>query len=333
MQNNSPKVSVISPVYNVSKFLKKMIHSVIHQQYENLEIILVDDGSTDESGCICDRYAEQDSRIKVIHKPNKGVSEARNSGLDKSTGDFIVFVDADDWLEKDAISYYVRLITETKADMAISDKNFTTRNRTQTKNDCFEIWKADKAASEFLYPRISIGCWNKIFKKDFLDKNNLRFTMKISGEGMHFIVTAAQRANFVGVGHRKVYNYRLNNCASAITNYDLKIGLYAQKSINAIKNELILKTPILTNAVNWHIWKNYGYVLFLIIATKSKKENIALFIDCRKNLLLRLPTALITSKVSIKQKIRMTMEAFAPVLMAKHRIKQESLALQNDVME
>lgn len=333
MESKVPLVSIVVPVYNVEKFLEKLIYSLITQTYENFEVILVDDGSPDNSGSICDKFSVQDKRIKVIHKKNAGVSEARNTGIDAATGDFIVFVDGDDWLEPDAVAYYVSLITETQSDMAISDKNFTTRDRIQTENDCFEIWTSEKATAEFLYPRISIGCWNKIFRMDFLHRNNFRFTMKISGEGMHFVVSAAQKANHVGIGHKKVYNYRLNNVNSAVTKYRLDMGIYAQKSINAIKAELFLKTPQVLNALNWHIWKNYSYVIFLIIATDSKKENFTLFRNCRNNLLTRLPSVLIKSKVSVKQKIYMILQAFAPVLMAKRRLRRERLALQNDVME
>ena len=333
MESKVPLVSIVVPVCNVEKFLEKLIYSLITQTYENFEVILVDDGSPDNSGSICDKFSVQDKRIKVIHKKNAGVSEARNTGIDAATGDFIVFVDGDDWLEPDAVAYYVSLITETQSDMAISDKNFTTRDRIQTENDCFEIWTSEKATAEFLYPRISIGCWNKIFRMDFLHRNNFRFTMKISGEGMHFVVSAAQKANHVGIGHKKVYNYRLNNVNSAVTKYRLDMGIYAQKSINAIKAELFLKTPQVLNALNWHIWKNYSYVIFLIIATDSKKENFTLFRNCRNNLLTRLPSVLIKSKVSVKQKIYMILQAFAPVLMAKRRLRRERLALQNDVME
>mgnify|MGYP006916104855 CR=1 FL=1 len=157
--------------------------------------------------------------------------------------------------------------------------------------------------------------------------------MKISGEGMLFIVTAAQSSNHVGVGHRKVYNYRLNNTGSATTHYDLKMGLYAQKSIFAIRDELILRTPVLLNAVNWHIWKNYGYVLFLIIATNSKKENLRLFKDCRKYMLIHLLSTLLKSKVNIKAKCNMILQAFVPVMLAKKSIHMAKIALQNDVME
>lgn len=96
---NSPLVSVIVPVYNVAPYLEQCLDSIVNQSYRNLEIILVDDGSTDESGAICDRYAEQDSRIRVVHKENGGLSSARNVGLDKMTGEWVLFVDSDDWIE------------------------------------------------------------------------------------------------------------------------------------------------------------------------------------------------------------------------------------------
>ena len=94
--NNTPKVSVIIPVYNVEKYLQKCLDSVINQTYKNLEIICVDDGSPDNSGGILDAYAQNDSRIIVIHQENAGVSAARNRGLDAATGEYIAFVDSDD---------------------------------------------------------------------------------------------------------------------------------------------------------------------------------------------------------------------------------------------
>ena len=95
----SGKVSIIVPVYNVEKYLPKCIESILNQTYTNLEVILIDDGSTDSSGKICDEYARRDGRIKVIHKENGGNSSARNAGLDCCTGDFLAFVDSDDIIE------------------------------------------------------------------------------------------------------------------------------------------------------------------------------------------------------------------------------------------
>lgn len=98
MMNESVKVSVIVPIYNVEKYIGKCILSIIEQTYKNIEIILVDDGSLDDSGNIADEYATRDNRIKVIHKANAGVSAARNSGLDAATGDFVCFSDGDDYV-------------------------------------------------------------------------------------------------------------------------------------------------------------------------------------------------------------------------------------------
>ena len=97
------KVSIIVPIYNVEKYLKKCVNSIINQTYKSLEIILVDDGSPDRSGALCDRLAEKDSRIRVIHKANGGVSTARNAGIEAATGEYICFVDSDDWLPENAV--------------------------------------------------------------------------------------------------------------------------------------------------------------------------------------------------------------------------------------
>ena len=108
---DSPLVSVIIPVYNVEKYLHQCLDSVLNQSYKNLEIILVDDGSTDRCGEICDLYAHRDPRIKVFHQENKGLSRARNTGLSQVCGKYITFIDSDDWLKTDAIEImYTNLI-------------------------------------------------------------------------------------------------------------------------------------------------------------------------------------------------------------------------------
>lgn len=111
------KVSVIVPVYNVEKYLPQCIESIINQTYKNLEIILVDDGSTDNSGKICDQYAENDNRIVVIHKINGGLSDARNVGLKKAIGDYIGFVDSDDWIEANMYEVMLNKILENDYDI------------------------------------------------------------------------------------------------------------------------------------------------------------------------------------------------------------------------
>lgn len=114
---NTPKISVIVPVYNVEKYLIRCVDSILGQTYKNLEIILVNDGSTDESGKMCDRYAKENENIKVVHRKNGGLAAARNSGLDIATGDYIAFVDSDDWIDSDMYEWMLSLATENNADI------------------------------------------------------------------------------------------------------------------------------------------------------------------------------------------------------------------------
>ena len=116
---NNDLITVVIPIYNVDKYLEKCVESVINQTYKNIEIILVDDGSTDESGKICDDYKEKDSRIEVIHKKNGGLSDARNFGIEQATGKYITFIDSDDIVEKDYIEYLYNLIKKYNSEISI----------------------------------------------------------------------------------------------------------------------------------------------------------------------------------------------------------------------
>ncbi len=124
------KISVIVPIYNSEKYLPMCIESIINQTYKNIEIVLIDDGSTDSSLEICMRYAATDERIKVIHQDNKGVSVARNVGLEKMTGEYFSFVDSDDELKKNAIEFLLKDILEYNADMASAVKSIVSPNGT-----------------------------------------------------------------------------------------------------------------------------------------------------------------------------------------------------------
>ena len=112
-------VSIIVPVYNVQKYLKRCIDSIIAQTYENIDISLVDDGSKDESGKICDEYEKIDQRIRVIHKPNGGLSDARNKGMEIAKGEYIGFVDSDDYIAEDMFETLVNLLEETNSEISI----------------------------------------------------------------------------------------------------------------------------------------------------------------------------------------------------------------------
>jgi len=118
MTGESPLISVVIPIYGVAPYLRRCIDSVLHQSYRNIEVVLVDDGSPDASGAICDAYREQDSRVVVIHKSNGGISDARNRGTEVATGTYLTYLDGDDWIHRDCLATLYRLVSTTGADIS-----------------------------------------------------------------------------------------------------------------------------------------------------------------------------------------------------------------------
>ena len=327
------KVSVIVAIYKSEKFLEKLINSIINQTWHNLEILLIDDGSPDGSGLICDKYANEDDRIVVIHKENGGACEARNVGLEHATGEYVVIIDGDDWLELDYVEYLMNLIHQTGAEMSMTDHIFTTRDRIQITQDEFKKLSSEDAFCMIVYPKIPIGPWNKIYKTSMLKKNHITFSVPWSGEGLYFSTMAAQCSNYVALGHKKIYNYRLNNTGSGLTNFKLVMGTNALENIKNIGETRIVKTKRTNNAVRWHIWKNYNYVLFLIIATNSQDENHDLFEECKKNIRKDLIYVLVHSELGLKTKMRMLVQGLFPVWFAKRDLRKQRAALAIDTME
>lgn len=184
------KISIITPVYNVEKFLPHCIESVISQYYQDWELILIDDGSKDESGIICDRYAEKDSRIKVIHKTNGGVSSARNRGLDIATGNYVCFIDSDDWV---GVNYLSNFKTDRyDADIFISGATYDTYGKSYSYKQYEEAYC--KNIEEFVKCFVRQGLmdngypWGKLFRRDLLQKSSLRFNENMSINEDHVFV-------------------------------------------------------------------------------------------------------------------------------------------------
>ena len=268
-----------------------------------------------------------------IHKKNGGACEARNTGLKHVTGEYITIVDGDDWLERDYVEYLMKLIHQTNADMAMTDRIFTTRDRIQVENDYVEKWSPETAFCGIIYPKIPIGPWNKMYSTDLVNKNNISFSVPWSGEGLYFSAMAAQYSNCVAVGHRKIYNYRLNNIQSGLTNYKLIMGINALENIINIGKCRYINTKRTENAVNWHVWKNYNYILFLIIATDSTQENERLFTECLGNIRRRLAGVLLHAELGVKVKIKMLIQGLFPVRYAKHELRRQKRELVKDKME
>lgn len=326
------KVSVLVAVYNIEKYIGKCIQSIIEQDYTNLEIILVDDCSTDLSGEICDNYATKDNRIIVIHHENNTrLPGVRNDGLDAATGDYIVFVDGDDWLASDYVTYMLDVIIQTKSDMAINLVNFTTRNQKQVAVREPQIWSGEKATAELLFPHLTIGAWNKIYRREFIEKNHLRFQLELfTAEGYRFISDAAQRANHVGVGYRKVYYYRLNNLESATTKYDIRQSKGAIDAATQIKKDLIIRTPYVMGAINQHIWLNHFWNLRQILALGLKQDYRE---DYQESLFYTKKHAFSVAKgeASLGKKLKYCFTGIFPVLAAKTKNLLFEKKLKRDV--
>ena len=169
-----PTVSVIVPVYNVEKYLARCVDSITYQTYENLDIILVDDGSTDNSGRICDEYAKKDTRIRVIHQKNKGLSGARNSGIFASTGDYIGFVDSDDWIDKDMYELLVNTAIEHHADIARCDTYLNYDDGTEKTNSDYSnvrVLDCVQAIKETVYTSFNMSVCNKLYSSSLLSSD------------------------------------------------------------------------------------------------------------------------------------------------------------------
>ena len=164
-----PLISVIVPVYNVEQYLDRCVNSLVGQTYQNLEIILVDDGSPDGCSVICDNWARKDSRVIVIHKNNGGLSSARNSALDVCSGDVIAFVDSDDWVEPDMFEKMLESMQEHDADIVQCSVLKTYENGQSVLIDKglpTRVFSGETALHDFLYHRnrMTSAVWNKIYK-------------------------------------------------------------------------------------------------------------------------------------------------------------------------
>jgi len=226
------------------------------------------------------------------------------------------------------------IISITQADIAISANSFTTINLKQIQNDKIEIYTPEKAITAFLYPGIRIGCWNKIYKKDLIEKHKLRFIPELTtGEGLQFITNITQFANHIGVGHRKVYYYRINNINSATTKPNVeRQGKGSLATIEYIKNNLLIKSPQIEMALRWHTWSCYLYTLRNISEAKEEKKYKDLYVKCI--IVLRKETIpLLKTKISFKQKIKIILIGINPVICTRLIILKRRIQIKSDKIE
>lgn len=228
---NTPKVSVILPVYNVGKYLRQSLDSLINQTLKEIEIICIDDGSTDDSSDILEEYKSKDSRIIVVHKENKGTGAARNDGLRLAKGECIGFVDPDDWVKPEMFERLYNLIKEKNVDIAMcmpdgyDEKNQINAPFPYFVEDNFKCIPVNKIfnrkdLSPFKYP---MCVWNKLYTKELFDKNNIEFAQGLDFEDHKVIFGALLTAEKIIFIPEKLYVYRYNREGSVLTDNNRRL--------------------------------------------------------------------------------------------------------------
>lgn len=206
-------ISIIIPIYNVEKYLKKCIDSITSQTYSNLEIILVDDGSPDNCGKICDEYAKIDKRIKVIHKQNGGLSDARNIGISLATGKYVLLVDSDDTICCDACEELLKVAINTSADMVAFKKrkiyeDGTEENSTDTMQ--LKIYNNRQAYIELIYGRdFEITAWSRFYKSDII--KSVQFPVGVLSEDYATAHKFFMNSKKIVFYDKTIYNYLIRN--------------------------------------------------------------------------------------------------------------------------
>lgn len=265
------KLSIVVPVYNVEKYLEDCVRSLLEQEYKNIEIILVNDGSKDKSGLICDNLASRYKCITVIHQKNKGLPEARNTGLRCATGEYIAFIDSDDLVHLKMFSELIKNLEKTNSDIAIC--NFTIFNKkTKYKVTRYqdEVIDYTDEKSLFFYKCSMDGCTNRVFKRNSIVDNDIWFISKsiVSQEDYYFqmkVFTKIKRIVTISKGY---YLYRERKSSITKSGQDVE---FAKRCLDFL---VITKEYILNNSKrNIEMFLNYQYANMLLASINNVKFN------------------------------------------------------------
>lgn len=283
------KVSIIVPVYNVENYLNQCITSIVHQTYRNLEIILIDDGSPDTCPQLCDEWAKRDDRVKVIHKQNGGLSDARNVGLSEATGKYILFVDSDDWISLNMVSNLVQIMENENADMSICQfANVFPDGRIEA-NSLFEKSKMvlnRKAAFNLLIEDTSLTnhVWRKMYKRELISKSV--FPKGKNFEDIYAMPSLLEKCKRIVCINKVEYFYRQNDEGiiqnKSLSNYKDQID-----ALEFAKNKIISIEPRLQEKVySYQIVKLIGILRELV---KSRSNDLLKLKEIVENNILSIP--------------------------------------------
>lgn len=296
-------ISVIVPVYNVEKYLPQCLNSIINQTYENLEIILINDGSTDNSGNICDEYAKRNSRIKAIHKENGGASSARNIGLDICKGDYIGFVDSDDWIELDMYESLYKYMREKDVDITCFGFSYAYINKNLYHNspENFLYSKNPK----FMYEIFSNQYYgemmcNKLFKKFIFD--GIRFPENKMTEDAFIFFDILEKVNGVYISAERKYFYRMRD--NSVTHSEFNPKLLDCLDLNEYFLKLAYtKYQLLIPKIIIKCLRVDYFVLSKLVISKQLSENYRTAIYLQKKMRKNINSIIKTSELNIIEKI------------------------------
>ncbi len=298
-------ITIIIPVYNVETYLPRCIESIITQTYEKLEIILVDDGSTDASGAICDNYANRDKRIIVIHKPNGGLSDARNVGIDRLKGKYVTFVDSDDWVEKNYVEYLYSLITEYKADISACDFNYIDKNKhlfnSPGNNGDISVWNRKEAISRLLTGKLpTTSASLKLYNSRFFNEDLIRFPVGKLYEDIPVAYEILLKSDKVVFGNKALYNYFFRFGSISKSDFTPKC-MDALENFQSVMPKILQEFPDLSKLCSCALFLyNFGIYCKL----DNRKEYVP-YLNIVKNTIKQTRNSVIFSKdMSIKGRIR-----------------------------
>lgn len=262
-------VSVVVPIYNVEPYLRQCLDSIVTQSYSNLEIVLVDDGSPDRCGEICDAYARRDDRIRVIHQANRGLSAARNAGLDVMNGGCVTFVDSDDWLQGTYVEKLAGLLKEHDADISVCDRFRTADSSSEvTPRDArTRVLSRSEAITEVVKPRVGsmVTAWGKLYKARLFDQ--IRFPAGRLHEDEFTTYKVILRSTRVAVTTEPLYFYRHRSDSITGSSFNPNARLDALDAFR--ERALAFDAAGFDSAAD----TTYGKVLAIYMALRHHAEN------------------------------------------------------------
>lgn len=298
---NYPLISVIVPVYNVQDYLDKCIESLVNQSYKNMEIILIDDGSSDNSPLICSEWADKDKRIKLFHQENQGVSSARNYGISEAKGEYAAFVDSDDWLDYDTLEITADTAISNNADIVCFGFQFEYSDGKSSMIPIKEfLSENDDVLKSYILDNVRTEVWGKLYRKDLI--SDIRFDAQIKyAEDYLFNYYAMKKCRKLISKNLCKYHYLQDNEASATAPFITVPRAESYKIAKKILDEQVSGTE-LYNAALWR----YIVRLFALI-TRVCKCNDEFFMnnyfDVYRNEIIQYKKEIMNGNFSKKQKI------------------------------